>query len=295
MKNILYIICSLFVIVSCKKVNLDGLAFPSQKTDAYLFEDYETDVVISESYKIPEDKIHLFPLTSTDSETGETYQIYAVYIGDMSTITADSVILYAHGQSHNMDIYWDRAKLLANIGSKNNYGVLMMDYRGYGMSEGESSEQGLYDDVETCINWLDDQGVNETSTIYYGFSLGCIPVIHHAAYKTNFVPSKLIIESPLASVENLAQSSTLINVDPKFISTLVFNNAEKIKDVTTPLLWFHGIEDDYIEISNGQLIFDNYNGEYKEDHKIPDCGHSDIPDKIGYESYIEILEAFIKK
>ena len=295
MKNILYIIFSLFVIVGCKKINLDALAFPSEKTDAYLLEAYEREIILSESYNIPEDRIHIFPLTSTDPKTGETFQIYSIYIGDLSTIATDSVILYAHGQSRNMDAYWDRAKLLANLTSKNKYGVLMMDYRGYGMSEGESTEQGLYDDVEACINWLDEQGVDEKHTIYYGFSLGCIPVIHHAAYKTDFVPAKIILESPLASVENLAHSSTLINVDPKFMSTLVFNNAEKIKDVTVPLLWLHGIEDDYIEISNGQLIYNNYDGTYKEAQKVPNAGHSDIPSILGFNNYLEILETYILK
>ena len=295
MKNILYIICLLVVIIGCKKNNLDALAFPLEKTDAYLLEDYEGEIVVPDSYKIPEEKIHLFTINSIDSETGETFKIYTVYIGDMLTIATDSVILYAHGQSKHIDNYWSRAKLLANIASKNNYGVLMMDYRGYGMSEGEPSEHGLYDDVDACINWLSSQGVNEKNTIYYGYSLGCIPLIHHAAYKTDFQPSKLIIESPLASVENLANSSTLINVDPKFISTLEFNNAEKIKSVNTPLLWLHGVEDTYIEISNGQLIYDNHDGAYKEAHKVPNSDHTEVPETLGFENYLQILETFIQK
>jgi alpha/beta superfamily hydrolase len=295
MKNILYIICLSVVIISCKKNNLDALAFPLETTDTYLFENYEGEIEIPEYYKIPEDKVHLFPLTSKDSETGETFKIYAVYIGDMTTIATDSVILYAHGQSKHMDNYWSRAKLLANIGSKNNYGVLMMDYRGYGMSEGTPTEHGLNDDVETCINWLKSKGVNEKNTIYYGYSLGCIPLIHLGAYKTDFQPAKLIIEAPLASIENLANSSTLINVHSQFITSLEFNNAEKIKSVTIPLLWLHGIEDTYIEISNGQLIYDNYNGEFKEAHKVPNSDHTEVPETLGFENYLEILETFIEK
>jgi pimeloyl-ACP methyl ester carboxylesterase len=125
--------------------------------------------------------------------------------------------------------------------------------------------------------------------------LGCIPVIQHAAFKTDFVPAKIILEAPLASVEGLAQNSTLINIDPKFMSTLEFNNAENIKNVTMPLLWMHGIEDDYIEISNGQLIYDNHNGEFKEAQKIPGAGHSSVPETIGYAKYLTILESFLEK
>lgn len=282
-------------ITSCKKIVLDGLAFPTEKLSEYVLEDYEGEIEIPEIYDIPEDKIHLFPLTSTDSNTEETFEIYALYIGDLATISNDTIILYAHGQSKHMDNYWSRAKLLANISSKNQYGVLMMDYRGFGMSEGQSSEQGLSDDVETCIEWLISMEAKEQNTFYYAYSLGCIPAIQLAAHKTNFTPSKLMIESPLASVANLVHSSTLINIDSKFVTTLEFNNAETIKDVDIPLLWFHGREDTYIELSNGQLVYDNHSGSYKEAHIIDASDHAEIPTIIGYENYLEILNEFILK
>ena len=153
--------------------------------------------------------------------------------------------MYCHGQSLHMDAYWARATMLANLQEKYHYGVLMMDYRGYGMSEGSSDEDGLTEDVDACITWLKDQGAEQSKTFYYGFSLGCIPVIDRAAYREDFVPNKIILEAPLASVENLANTSTIINVDPGYMSTLKFENAESIKDVTVPLLWMHGIEDTY--------------------------------------------------
>ena len=59
----------------------------------------------------------------------------------------------------------ESADEVTNISSKNQYGVLMMDYRGFGMSEGQSSEQGLSDDVETCIEWLISMGAKEQNTL----------------------------------------------------------------------------------------------------------------------------------
>ena len=295
MKNIFILTIAIFGLMACKKVNLDQLAFPSEKLDAYQLEGYEGEIVVPDAYDIPESKINLFSLNSVDSNTGEVFKIYALYIGDTATISTDTVILYTHGQAKHMDNYWSRAKLLANISSKNQYGVLMMDYRGFGMSEGESSEQGLFDDVEVCIDWLKDKGAQPQNTFYYAYSLGCIPAIEMAAHKTDFTPAKLMIESPLASVENLTQSSTLINVDSKFVTTLEFNNAETIKDVNVPLLWFHGREDTYIELSNGQLVYDNHNGGYKEAHIIDGSDHTEIPTTLGFETYLQILEDFIKK
>ncbi len=295
MKNILYILMAVILIASCKKANLDGLAFPSEKLDKYELENYKGEIDVPDTYNIPDSLVHLFTLPSYSSETNETYTIYALYIGDTNLISTDSIILYAHGQSKHMDNYWSRAKLLANIGGKNNFGILMMDYRGYGMSEGKSTEIGLNEDVEVCINWLKNKGAQPSKTFFYGYSLGAIPAIYHAAYNTNFKPSKLIIESPLASVEYLTQSSTLINVDSKFVTSLQFENAEMIKSVSAPLLWFHGIDDDYVAIENGEIIYNNYNGPYKEAHKVEGSGHSEIPTVLGYNTYIKIVNDFIIK
>jgi len=294
MKYIYFLL--LFVVISaCKKIDLDALAFPRVKVDAYILGDNDGEIEVPAKYDINDSLIHIIPLVSTDKATGDKYTIYSIYIGDLNTIATDTIILYTHGQAENMDYYWGRAKLLANLKSKNNYGVFMMDYRGYGMSEGEPTEKGLSEDVEASVEWLIDQGVQQQNTFYYGFSLGVIPALDLIVNKTDFTPAKVIIESPLSSVENLAQSSTLINVDPKFISSLEFNNAETMKGVNIPLCWLHGREDDYVELSNGQLVYDNHSGTYKESHIIDNANHADIPLVMECETYLNTVNSFIQK
>lgn len=293
-KTVLYIIIGVLV-AACTKPNLDALAFPSEKLDSYQFENYDAGSGnVPTVYAVTPDNYTLVSMTSKDAATGDEYTIYGVYIGDMATMASDTVIMYCHGQSKHMDAYWPRATLLASIVEQHHYGVFMMDYRGYGMSEGKPTEQGLYEDVDASIDWLIAMGAKPEQTFYYGFSLGCIPVIDRAAYRTDFKPAKIILESPLASVENLANSSLVLNVDPKFVSTLEFENAEKIKDVSMPLLWIHGIEDDYIEINNGELIYENHAGSYKEAVRVTNAGHGDIPEVYGYENYLIHLENYIK-
>jgi alpha/beta superfamily hydrolase len=290
---------SFVLFYGCKKNNLDAIAFPALKTNEYLFEEYngDTELSLPASYSISSDKINEITLTSHSSENGEDYTIYAVYIGDLNTISNDTVIIYCHGQANNMDYYWSRAKLLAFTGGKHRFGVLMMDYRGYGKSEGEPTEKGLYEDVETACLWLKSKGVQNTQTILYGFSLGTVPATKIAADFTKFKPAKLILESPMASVDNLAQESTLINFSAKFLSTLEFNNAEKIKDVQQPYCWFHGKDDDYVAISNGEIIYQNYNGIYKEAHRISGAKHgkNGVPETMGLENYLQTVYKFIIK
>lgn len=296
MKNLLILFVVAIAVVSCKKVTLDAFAFPSETLSAYEFESYsgEWELDVPSTVLAESTNYTLVELESLDSETLWTNKIYGVYIGDVNTIASDTIILYLHGQSKHMDNYFDRASLLANLGGKYNYSIFMIDYRGYGMSEGESTEHGLYEDADAAIDWLKARGASGDRTMVYGYSLGAIPAIDRAAYREDFKFSKLIIESPLASVQHLVQNSTLINVDAGYVTTLEFNNAEKIKDVTAPLMWLHGEEDDYISIDNGELIYNNHGGTNKKAIRVEGGTHTDLPSVIGYADYLQQVLTFIK-
>ena len=284
----------ILILTACKKINLDGLAFPSEKLDSYAFENAEGEVIIHDSLLATSDNYSLMTFNSIDANTGQSYRIYGVFIGDTTTFTTDTLLVYFHGQSKHMDHYFSRASLLANVGGKYNYNVLMMDYRGYGMSEGLSSEQGLFEDANAVIDWIQEQGVNPQKTVFYGYSLGAIPAIDRMAYRSDFQPAKLIIEAPLASVEYLVHSSTIIQVNPDFVTNLDFENAEKIKDVDEPLLWMHGVEDTYVAIENGEIIYNNHGGSVKEAERVSECDHSEVPIIMGVDLYLERILNFIR-
>ncbi len=279
--------------LSCFK--LDDLPFLGTSIEEYKFDKYGdwNGFILDNSYTIPDSNIHLFTLNSQlPSETSST-KIYAAFIGNINTITQDTIIMYLHGQSKHMDAYWQRTKLLANVGGKNKYGVLTMDYRGYGLSEGKSTEASLTHDVKTCLDWLKNKGVNNNKIIMYGFSLGCIPAINLCANNSNYLPHKLIIEAPLASIQNLTEESLIINVQKEFITSLNFDNAEEIKGVSQSLQWFHGTDDDYISISNGELIYNNHNGAYKKANRISSAGHGNIIETMGINNYVNKVNEFI--
>ena len=284
----------ILILTACKKINLDGLAFPSEKLDSYAFENAEGEVIIHDSLLAMSDNYSLMTFNSIDANTGQLYRIYGVFIGDTTTITTDTLLVYFHGQSKHMDHYFSRASLLANVGGKYNYNVLMMDYRGYGMSEGLSSEQGLFEDANAVIDWIQEQGVNPQKTVFYGYSLGAIPAIDRMAYRSDFQPAKLIIEAPLASVEYLVHSSTIIQVNPDFVTNLDFENAEKIKDVDEPLLWMHGVEDTYVAIENGEIIYNNHGGSVKEAERVSECDHSEVPIIMSVDLYLDRILNFIR-
>lgn len=139
----LTLILSLF---GCIKLN--DIAFYNEPLSEYMLDDYnlELDLKLDSTYSVQ--NIHEVSFLSGD------YTIAAIYIGDISDIKNDTVILYSHGQTRHIDHYWQRAKLLANCGGKERFGVLIYDYRGYGKSEGIPTEEGMYEDVRAAMNWL---------------------------------------------------------------------------------------------------------------------------------------------
>lgn len=294
-----YIVFTALIIVNLSCAKLDPLVFRGEKIDSYLLENYKEGTDMDDmpnSYDIAESYTSLFTLQSKLATESESTTIHALYIGDLNTITTDTIIVYCHGQSKHMDAYWPRTKLLANIGGKNNYGVLTFDYRGYGLSEGSSTEATLYQDTKTILNWLKSKNVNSENVIMYGFSLGSVPATEMAAYFNDFKPNKLILESPMASAANLSEEATIINLSSDFLTTLKFDNAEKIKQVDQPFFLLHGELDDYLKITNGEIIYNNYTGAKSHFERVPNAYHgtNGVPQNLGYQNYINLLDDFIK-
>lgn len=295
MKKTFYILLFTSLITSCFK--LDDIAFLGSKIEEYKFDDFynKFDFNLNDSYKIQDSNIHLFTLNSQLPSESSPTKIYALYIGNINTIAQDTVIVYTHGQSAHMDQYWQRTKLIAHTGGKNNYGVLTLDYRGFGLSEGKSSEESLYEDVRTTLRWLKGKGTPSSNVMLYGFSLGCIPNIKLCGEFNEYLPSKLMIESPIASVQNITEESIIINSSSQFFTDNEFNNADNIKLVNQPLMWLHGTNDDYVKIEQGALVYDNHTGIYKEAHRIIGAEHGDVPQSIGFNEYNAKLLRFIRR
>jgi alpha/beta superfamily hydrolase len=288
MRYIVFLII-VFGLTACIKLN--DIAFYNETITDYLLDDYNTDLdfKLDSTYNVQ--NIHEFSVNSNGLD------IAAIYIGELSDIDTDTIILYCHGQTRHMDHYWQRAKLLANCGGKERYGVLMFDYRGYGKSEGTPTEQGMYEDVRAAYQWLLNEGASSQRIIIYGFSLGSAPATDLAAYgMSNEFPIKLILESPFASTDFIAQESTLIEVSASYITDLEFDNAEKIKLVDKPLMWMHGIEDDYVAITNGEAIISNYSGVDSTYIRVEGANHGQdgIPQTMGYQNYLNAVQEFIE-
>lgn len=293
---------SLLIIVACLTLTtcarLDDNLFNSKKIERYELDHYhgEQDFVLDQDYNIPDSKINLFTLASQTKDEASSTKIQAIYIGDINTISTDTVILYLHGNKWHMDFYWQRAKLLANTNGKNRYGVLLIDYRGYGLSKGQSTEESLYADADAAMKWLKEKGLSNERLIVYGFSMGCFPTVELAAYPRSMSPAKIILEAPYANADAMVQDANPIGIPASYVVNLKIDNKEKIKNVKAPLLWIHGKDDHYCNLeTQGQLVYNNYQGTYKESFLIDGADHEDVPVKMGFDKYKEAIGDFILK
>ena len=164
------------------------------------------------------------------------------------------------------------------------------------MSEGSSTESSLYADVNTTMMWLKNMGLTGDRLVLYGFSLGTSAATELTANPTVLTPMKLILEAPFASVEKMQQDANAISVPRAMYADIVLDNAEEIKKVNQPFLWIHGIDDSFVNISNGELVYANHPGQEnitKFARRIPEGEHSTVPRAMGSNEYINLVADFI--
>lgn len=283
-----------FVSSSC--LRMDSFLYnPDDSITEYLLDDFEgeTEIQLDASYALPDSTQHVFTLTS--DVDGDLASIYAVYVGDISRIATDTVILYLHGNAGHLDYYWPRIKLLANVGKKNRFGVLAIDYRGYGLSEGTPSEEALYADSDAALKWLKANGLSNDRLIIYGFSMGTAPATELIANARTMQPSKLMLEAPFASDEVMVQDASGLSLPGSFFTNLEINNADEIAKVDEPFFWIHGTADSFLSIeTHGEVVYKNYEGSYSIAHRVQGGEHSDVPSVMGYDAYLDAVLEFIE-
>jgi hypothetical protein len=190
------------------------------------------------------------------------------------------VTLYLHGNAGNITDRIPRIQKIVAAGSS----VLMLDYRGYGKSEGRPSEQGLYRDSEAGFIYLLGKGYRAEQIILHGQSLGTAVAIDLASRRPC---AGLILEAPFTSASDVA-ATVVPYLGPLLVRS--FNSLPKIRWIRVPKLFMHGDRDEVVPLRLGQQLFAAAQGT-KTFWLIPGAGHNDILQVAGAE-YRHRLTAF---
>ena len=110
-------------------------------------------------------------------------------------------LLFFHGRGGNVSHFEGFAQAYAPLG----FGVLMFDYRGFGLSAGKPSQKTVFEDALCAVRYaLKDLKIAPKDLVLFGHSLGNAPALYAAAELGKLPFKALILQSPFLSTPDMA-------------------------------------------------------------------------------------------
>lgn len=194
-------------------------------------------------------------------------------------------VIYFHGNGGNLGILNEILALLYRYGLE----VLAVDYRGYGWSTGVPSEEGLYTDATSSVEYFyanfQRPGV---PVVYWGRSLGGCVAAHVAG---RIPPNGVILETAFPSKASLMEHFPQFRRF-QFFSRSKLETARYLEGHQFPVLLLHGEKDRTVPLKQGQLLYTQLTGP-KQFWSIKDAGHIDIH-MVDTERYMQRVLAFVR-
>ena len=167
--------------------------------------------------------------------------------------------------------------------------VLMVDYRGYGKSEGAPSVQALKDDSQVALDYLQQtQEVDPASVIVHGHSLGTFVGLHLA---TSAPVGGVMLENPATNADAWARQ--LVPWFLRLFVSLQFDDAlrgedniERIRALDRPVLIAAGGADEVTPPAMAETLYDETSAADKELVRIEEGGHN------GLHAFAEYRDAY---
>lgn len=158
------------------------------------------------------------------------------------------VLLFFHGNGGNISHRLESIEQFHRLGLN----VFIIDYRGYGQSEGRTTEAGTYLDAEAAWRYLtQEQGFTADQIIIFGRSLGGAVA---AALAEKRPPRLLILESTFTSVPEMAARRFRF-VPARQLARIQYDTATRLGNIHVPLLIIHSPGDEVIPFDQGQALF----------------------------------------
>jgi fermentation-respiration switch protein FrsA (DUF1100 family) len=222
---------------------------------------------------------------SVANEQGITEKIHAWWLPNQSSQEA---LLYLHGNGSNMSGNLDVAQEFYNLG----FSLLLLDYRGYGLSEGKfPTEATVYQDAQLAWDYLvTDRGLKPAQIFVYGHSLGSAVAIDLGVRQPEM--AGLITESSFTSILDVANNyGSFYRLFPsKILINQRFDSLSKVPLLQMPLLLIHGRDDQLIPVSMSEGLYAVAKPP-KQLIIVPEAGHNDVF-RVGGEKYLQAIKNF---
>ena len=194
-------------------------------------------------------------------------------------------LLFLHGNAGNASHRLPNAMLLQQLGLN----VLLLDYRGYGRSEGAPAEAGLYADARAGLAHLvEARGIPEERVIVFGRSLGGAVAVDLSQKRRL---AGVILESTFSSLADAG--SRAMGPVAGWVGRGRFDSLAKIAEQRSPLLFFHGDRDEIVAYESGRRLFEAA-PEPKSFETLRGAQHNDTV-QIGGRAYFERIRRFVER
>jgi len=197
---------------------------------------------------------------------------------------ADSpAVLFLHGNAGNIGHRIDTLEMLHEAGAA----ALIIDYRGFGRSEGHPTELGTYRDAMAAWQWLTgERGYEPANIVVVGRSLGGAVATWLAA-RTD--PAGLVLEATFSSIVELG-SYHYPWAPIRWISRFRYDTAKQLARVGCPVLIFHGRHDDIVPFRHAEALAAA--SDRVVDVVVLEGGHNDAM-LVSHQRYTRRLREFI--
>lgn len=230
------------------------------------------------------------------------------------TVTLDEVDISASGDSLELNAWWltrdDAEATVLFFGGQGFYlvqsggyvdlftdmpvNVLMVDYRGYGKSQGAPSVQALKDDARVTLSYLQQEhDVDPSSVIVHGHSLGSFVGLYLA---TQASVGGVMMENPATNADEWSRQLVpwflRLFISLRFDDALrAEDNVERIETLDRPLLIAGGEEDEITPVDMAKTLYEAAGTEDKELVTIEEGGHNGLFEFSDYrEAYRQLIQ-----
>ncbi|MDR2861988.1 MAG: alpha/beta hydrolase [Syntrophobacterales bacterium] len=161
-------------------------------------------------------------------------------------------VLFFHGNAGNISHRGDSIRIFNSLGMS----VFIIDYRGYGKSEGSPSIKGIDIDALAAWNWLvAEKKIPPEKILVFGRSLGGAVAVELMRTQR---PKAAMLESTFSS---LADMAGFLGPLANLLVGGAWNSAKTAVNIDTPTLCIHSPADEMIPYRLGRKLYEALAGE----------------------------------
>jgi len=242
-----------------------------------------------------EARLVFFPYKGEDENPGTlgiAYKSIALTTSDGERIIAwqlepeDPIadVVYFHGNGGNLSVWMPVLQSIHALRLR----VLAIDYRGYGLSTGAPTEDGVYRDAEAAVRHAVSNRTSGRPIIYWGRSLGG-PIAASATRVAR--PDGLILESTFVDKAAVIRAHPLLRM-LNFFAAYRFETEKMLRDYSGPVLVMHGDRDSVIPYRLGEELYQRLR-EPKRFARVGGADHNDLFD-ISRQAYWQPVVEFVR-